>query len=1218
MIEEHLRLFKLDKKYFLYKNSSNYPIELLNYIKDKYYKKKSPKIKESIEEVKEFIELTLEKFRKEDDKKVKNLKTNSDEIKNVFEPMKVFVKKNDFMIHISISDNKPNFFYDLDKNYITNIKKEIMNCIFSYYYLDEFFYSRDFCIIKKYYMNNYLVKKEAWDTKKLNFPSTIKNYRNNFEPPLFVKKFNNYVTNPYFPINHSYIKNESLKSKLNMERSIKLYPKEFLSGNNDKEIECEFIKNENAYYGKLYYNNYGNYLLFKEKTKNFKEEEGFEHIFLLSNYFENQKKKNNKAEIFNKRDYSKNILIFLDDIEEIIEMRIFLLWKGFEIFLKNGKSYIFNFLTTKDYNNFMENYMNKSKINKLIRKRNFVADENDITKNWKQNLLTNYEYLLILNRYSSRSFNDPSQYPVFPWLLNDYKNLDLFYKQEKNFEIIKNEYKNIKKEINNNNGIKSTFKKETLDKNDIFLIKEVKNFVQDELQKDEILFLEYIISKLETTLENNINRDIQNNQIRKKSFFKKKHKSDEENLRDSNTGFIEDDVTFNYSQYFKFLKKANKKIKKILRNFNYPPSIHDESKKSRLKLKFEDSSDLKFHFHHGIHYSNSVYIFYFLMRQQPYDNLLIKAQSYHLEDPNRTFVNLIDLNELTISGNDNRELIPELFSKIEMFLNLNCDLYGVLQINNKIVDDYEIDYSFNNKKNPLSDYVYLILKHKNILNNKLVGSKLKNWIDIIFGYMQLPPVDKRSESYNIFEKESYEKMVNLENKLEKNLNKKEKINHIINFGVTPSLLFKKKHPKLKWIIENNNNKTNEKEKNNNVENKENHSMEEIIKEVVRPKQLFYSINENPIFFSINPSINRIFVYNKEDNLIILDSQIFNEISYKYFSILKDYLMEKTNILYSKENQVYQIKYGFSSFNKENAFDDGFNSYHTYYYNKINYLINQRKIKTETNNNKFDSFLIITCRHIDFSFKIYYFENNNQKNKNIIKKSLNKYKIRIYSYFCEDFVTCCRCVSNNAFIIGLNNGKLIYYTLNNKEMIMNNNQAVDKKVDITLKKEIYIQGHHGKINTIEIDKRLGVVITSGDDNYIFVRKLYDFELLFSSYNFLYILCFNKINNKKIIFGYTLSGMKFAKSEYALYDNINFDEAGNIITMNNKKDFTILSGSDLTNLNDLSNGENAIKGIQNTNWLQFDYYMEGRDEEFNKIITFLGNDDKQNCIKACLYK
>ena len=88
--------------------------------------------------------------------------------------------------------------------------------------------------------------------------------------------------------------------------------------------------------------------------------------------------------------------------------------------------------------------------------------------------------------------------------------------------------------------------------------------------------------------------------------------------------------------------------------------------------------------------------------------------------------------------------------------------------------------------------------------------------------MQLPPIDKRSESFNIFEKESYEQMINLENKLEKNLKKKEsnlkltnitikekikyKIKHILNFGVTPSQLFKKGHPKQEWIIRKNNNK----------------------------------------------------------------------------------------------------------------------------------------------------------------------------------------------------------------------------------------------------------------------------------------------------------------------------------------------------------------------------------------------------------------------------
>ena len=40
---------------------------------------------------------------------------------------------------------------------------------------------------------------------------------------------------------------------------------------------------------------------------------------------------------------------------------------------------------------------------------------------WKEWKLTNYELLMWLNIYGNRSFNDISQYPVFPWVLNDYK-----------------------------------------------------------------------------------------------------------------------------------------------------------------------------------------------------------------------------------------------------------------------------------------------------------------------------------------------------------------------------------------------------------------------------------------------------------------------------------------------------------------------------------------------------------------------------------------------------------------------------------------------------------------------------------------------------------------------------------------------------------------------------------------------------------------------------
>lgn len=49
----------------------------------------------------------------------------------------------------------------------------------------------------------------------------------------------------------------------------------------------------------------------------------------------------------------------------------------------------------------------------------------EFTKQWKIGRLTNLEYLLVLNKFSSRSFNDISQYPVFPWLLKDYTSQSL-------------------------------------------------------------------------------------------------------------------------------------------------------------------------------------------------------------------------------------------------------------------------------------------------------------------------------------------------------------------------------------------------------------------------------------------------------------------------------------------------------------------------------------------------------------------------------------------------------------------------------------------------------------------------------------------------------------------------------------------------------------------------------------------------------------------------
>ena len=35
--------------------------------------------------------------------------------------------------------------------------------------------------------------------------------------------------------------------------------------------------------------------------------------------------------------------------------------------------------------------------------------------------MSNFDYLMILNSYAQRSFQDLTQYPVMPWVLKDYK-----------------------------------------------------------------------------------------------------------------------------------------------------------------------------------------------------------------------------------------------------------------------------------------------------------------------------------------------------------------------------------------------------------------------------------------------------------------------------------------------------------------------------------------------------------------------------------------------------------------------------------------------------------------------------------------------------------------------------------------------------------------------------------------------------------------------------
>lgn len=52
---------------------------------------------------------------------------------------------------------------------------------------------------------------------------------------------------------------------------------------------------------------------------------------------------------------------------------------------------------------------------------------------WRQGETTNFEYLMELNKLAGRTFNDLMQYPVFPWILADYKSRRLDLKKQQTF-----------------------------------------------------------------------------------------------------------------------------------------------------------------------------------------------------------------------------------------------------------------------------------------------------------------------------------------------------------------------------------------------------------------------------------------------------------------------------------------------------------------------------------------------------------------------------------------------------------------------------------------------------------------------------------------------------------------------------------------------------------------------------------------------------------------
>ena len=839
---------------------------------------------------------------------------------------------NNTKFNLNIFGNNINFdncsFEILSNDIIINIKRKIFLSNYALYFKDIYFYDQNFINLKNYFKSHFKCNKE---TKSLNYPSKIKNFSNKSEPPLFLTNDIHFFTNEYFQINYNYF--VPFLSKLKF-KTIPLFKKSIKIINKENVFDCELIKINYVIGGKIYLTN--NFILFENFPIPYNE-----YVFTSEKTDRIEKK--------------KRIFFYYSTIKKYICKNYLFQPQAIEFYLKDGKCYFFNFFTN---NNF-------EKIKSILETKKKQKEKNifKYQKLWNENLISTYDYLCKINDLSSRTYNNPIQYPIFPWVT-------------------------------------------------INLVKIFEDYPNKDLEK---------ILKVK---ENKQNED--------------------------KTGF---------------------------RIFKYPISIQDEEKRIGVQMRYS-TNEGEFKFHHYSHYSTSSYIYYYLMRLNPFTNCLIKLQGNEQENVNRMFYSF-EKTQITLDlGNDNRELIPEIYCKIEQFINLNCAFFGKKQQN--LIDDLvPIDYINRVNKislnNILEQFVELIILNRKILNSVLINcseNSISKWIDNVFGkYQFIEDKNELEKRLNSFPPATYKQKCCLD-KIYKNYldaknnnnnekkNKffneiKENISIIINFGIMPDIIFKNIHPERET---------------NNLNYVSNYNIPNFEKYLTNEKFLFYSQDE-------------IFLFNRN----------------QYFYPINKINNSKT----SGKKKISPFQYN----EKDN-------------YQHLKYVINF-SMKN----------LVIICKYKDNSFRI--------KNINDDKE------IKI---LCEDYVNSIMVNEKKKLILtGLKNGKLEKYSYENKEL---------KYIDS-------IMAHFSPIEIIEINTKLNIIITCDSDNIILIRKLYDFEFLteikippayeiklikISSLNLIYVLC-NYLNKKKntksIIFGYTLSGIKFTEAIFDVINNICFTQDNDLI-------------------------------------------------------------------------
>ncbi|KAK8847049.1 aggrephagy [Tritrichomonas musculus] len=410
------------------------------------------------------------------------------------------------------------------------------------------------------------------------------------------------------------------------------------------------------------------------------------------------------------------------------------------------RNYSFAFKKESDCEDFLNLVSHRTKIF-----RSFETDKLlEKQKKWVSNEISNFDYLIYLNKFSGRTWCDFTQYPFFPWVLSKYESYKPKKSKQKNTkteqqnktdnEILQNDTENKKQQNDNETEIQQNNTENEILQNDN----------ETEIQQNDAN---------DKTDKNSIKEQLQLNGVNITY-------SDEQ--RDNRT-------------------KLNLHDTSIYRDLNYQLFAQTEAHRKCCNDYYDVTYEMNDQGSHFPNYvSNVGSAIYYLVRLEPFITEEILFQGGKYDSPDRMFQSFDITSKIMfgINTKSSLEFVPEVYYLPEMYKNVNNLVFPRSILDSTI--DLERFTLPSWSKSP-EDLVY---KMRKALESPYVSTFLHEWINLIWGVKRTG--DLALKSTNVFPELVF--------KFNKEMYKGDKVmirgmmSELHNCGTAPEQLFHELHP----------------------------------------------------------------------------------------------------------------------------------------------------------------------------------------------------------------------------------------------------------------------------------------------------------------------------------------------------------------------------------------------------------------------------------------